>query len=257
MTSYSESNLLIYSGIFFACFLLVFGGSILAKAEENLSEDKKPISEGRIVIRNNTIEDSGFGIYLGSREDEVKLKNNLIQGNGEGIRLLGTKNYSYLRGNRITDNVIGLKIQDTYSNNDKGLQDKPVNLEKIILKGNKIQGNEMQNILNEVKKKDESQEVTKEKEVTTQTTEKGETEKEQKKNSTEKTFSETDSDNKTQNLNNQEENEETENSPEINQNTSQKKAVEESHSGSFGLGGNRILWIGGIAAGAVLLLLLS
>lgn len=157
--------------IFLVLSLLVVLPPTYIRAEEGgeLDKDQKPVSEGRIVIKNNTLGDSGFGVYVGNRKDEIELKNNIIKGNAEGIRLLGTKNYVYLRKNKVINNLIGVKIQDTYSSNEKGLLKMPVNLQKIIMEGNRITGNDLQNVLNLAKESGGNKNQDEKKKTKTQT----------------------------------------------------------------------------------------
>lgn len=286
-----DSRVQRYFIVFAVCLLLLFGGRYLTVGSEmeEMKEDQKPVSEGRIVIKNNNLGDSGFGIYLGSRADEIVLENNYISKNAEGIRLLGTKNFTYLRRNEVVDNVIGLKIQDTYSDNDKGAVKKPVDLQKIIREDNVISDNELQNILKELENDEEAaatndgsddtagEEVAEPKE-TGETTAEGEQEEdkteesepeeeEEKAKDAEEGLSETDESHADENNKQQEptngndeavkKNENSQRSQESDPSTSSEEEVEEDTPNSDVAGGNSILWVGGAIAGSLLLLILS
>lgn len=97
-----------------------------------------------IVIRNNVIGDSGFGVYIGPREDTITVIDNIIIDNGEGIRLMGTKGKHFISGNTITDNIIGVRVTDYY----QGITFLDMAVSLITIRSNTIAGNEDHNLLN-------------------------------------------------------------------------------------------------------------
>lgn len=107
------------------------------------------------MIRNNTLSDSGFGIYIGPRNEKVLIEGNRLTGNAEAIRLTGVKKKNVVRNNRIVDNLAGITIRDLYSSNEKGYVKYLVNPEDIVISGNNFSNNDEGNILNFLEDADE------------------------------------------------------------------------------------------------------
>jgi len=102
----------------------------------------------RLVIRNNELSGSGFGIYIGPRDEEVIIKGNTLRGNAEAIRLTGVKDRNLVTGNRIVDNLAGVTLRNYYSDNDEGYVKYPVDREDIRITDNTFSGNEAGNVIN-------------------------------------------------------------------------------------------------------------
>ena len=82
---------------------MTLGAAVIGAAAPKTSE--KP----NLIIRNNTIEDNGFGIYLGWGGVWVtEITGNKITNNGEGIRVVNA--YTYIRGNVIENNITGIRV---------------------------------------------------------------------------------------------------------------------------------------------------
>lgn len=135
---------------FFTLFLLVLlGGLVLSLSSLAGDRDKdSKTNQPGLVIKNNKLAGSGFGVYVGPRDEEVLIKGNTITGNAEGIRLTGVKKENLLIDNRIIDNLAGITLRDRYSDNKKGFIKYPVNPENIKIRSNEFSGNEAGNILN-------------------------------------------------------------------------------------------------------------
>jgi hypothetical protein len=94
-----------------------------------------------LIIENNVISDSGFGIYLGWGGTWTALiRDNEITGNGEGIRLVNLA--AYIEGNRILDNIIGLKVTPEHE------EELVAQVEWVLLRYNLFEGNELYAVLN-------------------------------------------------------------------------------------------------------------
>ncbi|MBS3765405.1 right-handed parallel beta-helix repeat-containing protein [Candidatus Bipolaricaulota bacterium] len=139
---------------FFICAISVLLLASVAMA--GVAEDKLDTEDGepRIVIRNNFLSDSGFGVYVGARNDEVIIEGNRISENAEAVRLTGVKNKTYVRNNEILQNIVGITLRNRYSDNEKGYIERPVDLEDIFISDNDFLNNEEGNILNLLKKTD-------------------------------------------------------------------------------------------------------
>lgn len=127
------------------------------------SEEAETESGDRgIIIRNNDIQNSGFGVYVGPRDDRLTIVSNLIKNNGEGVRLTGVKSRNVVRNNDIVDNVLGISLRDRYSHNEKGYIDYPVDPEDIVISGNRFESNSDGNVLNLLRDLEIQQEKTSE-----------------------------------------------------------------------------------------------
>lgn len=136
------------------CLLILLPVIVLANDEG---------SEGqRIVIRNNNLADSGFGIYIGPRDDEFLITGNTITKNAEGIRLTGIKAGNFIRNNRILDNLAGITLRDEYADNEEGFVKYPVDPKDIHISENEFSGNDDGNILNMLKGDDPDKEEAEE-----------------------------------------------------------------------------------------------
>lgn len=131
---------------------LSFAISFISTAAEEAKEDRG------IVIRNNVLSDSGFGIYVGSRGDEVFIENNVIRENAEAVRLMGIRRHSLVRYNDIKDNLVGITLRDMYSDNVEGYVKRPLNLEDVVISGNNFLNNEDGNILDLLTEGEEEEE---------------------------------------------------------------------------------------------------
>lgn len=90
--------------------------------------------EPNLVIRDNVIEENGFGIYLGWYGYFVtEIADNTISGNGEGIRVVNA--YTAIRNNSITDNITGVRVTDTHQGKDV------TEVKGVLLSQNTITGN--------------------------------------------------------------------------------------------------------------------
>lgn len=128
--------------------LLLTGQGLVLGDPSPSSQPTTQTSASRIVIRNNTLTDSGFGIYVGPRDDKMVVVGNRIKNNAEGIRIVGTTNLNKIRNNRIVENLIGVKVQDTYYSNTKGPIPFPdMKIQSIVLRGNYIAGNQQYGVL--------------------------------------------------------------------------------------------------------------
>ena len=134
--------------LLFIAFAPLLGGSWGAantQAQANRAQEGlAPEAKANILIKGNIIGDSGFGIYVGWRRDDITIMNNHIVDNGEGVRLVGTEGRDFLTGNTITDNVIGIKITDVHES--KVFPNMAVSL--INIQSNTIAGNLEHNLLN-------------------------------------------------------------------------------------------------------------
>lgn len=102
----------------------------------------------RLVIKNNELSNSGFGIYIGPRDEEVLIQGNTITGNAEAIRLTGVKKENLVTDNKILNNLAGITLRDRYSDNKEGYVKYPVDPENIKIKSNEFRNNEAGNIIN-------------------------------------------------------------------------------------------------------------
>ncbi|MBS3765809.1 hypothetical protein KGY71_04735 [Candidatus Bipolaricaulota bacterium] len=145
---------LVFTGIVLVVVGLTFG--VLAD-----STDAK--DESRIIIKNNTLSDSGFGIYVGpkARDHEYVIEGNKILNNAEAIRLTGLRNQAYIRNNDIQENIAGITLRDKYADNEEGFVKYPMNPENIFISDNNFFNNEEGNILNFLEKKTTDGEVNK------------------------------------------------------------------------------------------------
>jgi len=87
----------------YVLFVIALGVVVLGATTPKESE------EPNLIIRNNTIADNGFGIYLGWGGTWItEITGNEIKNNGEGIRVVNA--YTYIRDNVIEDNITGIKV---------------------------------------------------------------------------------------------------------------------------------------------------
>lgn len=141
-----SKSLVRFLALFFVALLGVF---LFFSAP--LADDANEQSKGgppRLVIKNNKLSDSGFGIYIGPRDEEVLIKGNTITGNAEAIRLTGVKAENLVTDNRIVDNLAGITLRDRYSDNKEGYVKYPVDPEDINIRSNEFRNNEAGNIIN-------------------------------------------------------------------------------------------------------------
>lgn len=103
--------------------------------------------EPRLVIRNNELSNSGFGVYVGPRDEKVLIQGNTLTGHAEAIRLTGVKDENVVRNNRIANNLAGITIRDFYSDNEEGYVNYPVDPEDIKISNNEFVKNEEGNII--------------------------------------------------------------------------------------------------------------
>ncbi len=103
----------------------------------NTSTPAKP----NLIIRNNVIDDNGFGVYLGWGGNWVtEITGNKIRDNGEGIRIVNS--YTYLLNNLIENNITGIRVTAEHQGK------KVTELKTVLLLQNAIIGNTFYGIEN-------------------------------------------------------------------------------------------------------------
>lgn len=91
-----------------------------------------------LVIRDNVIEDSGFGVYVGWHGVWItEISGNLIVNNGEGIRIVNKA--ATIFDNVIYDNVIGVRVTSTHQG-EVVTEVVDVSLSRNVIAGNLIYG---------------------------------------------------------------------------------------------------------------------
>jgi parallel beta-helix repeat protein len=130
-----------------SCFLLAGEpGNEEIESERDTAQEELALAPN-IIIRNNTIGDSGFGVYIGERggrKDSVLIVDNIIIDNGEGIRVLGTEGKNLVLNNTITNNIVGVRIADVHQG--RFIPGMAVSL--ISIHSNTIADNKEHNLLN-------------------------------------------------------------------------------------------------------------
>ncbi len=114
---------------------LVF--AVVGVCEETTTSADEP----NLVIRDNVIEENGFGIYLGWDGYYVtEIVDNTISANGEGVRVVNA--YTAIRNNSITDNITGVRVTDTHQGEEVTV------VKGVLLSHNVITGNVMYGLEN-------------------------------------------------------------------------------------------------------------
>ena len=110
----------------------------LVFAVVGVCEGTTSADEPNLVIRDNVIEENGFGIYLGwYGYFATEIAGNTISGNGEGIRVVNA--YTAIRNNSITDNITGVRVTDTHQG-EQVTEVKGVLLSQNVITGNVMYG---------------------------------------------------------------------------------------------------------------------
>lgn len=145
----SKGSLLVLTTILIlgSCFLLTGEpGSEEIGSEQDTAQEESALAPN-IIIRNNTIGDSGFGVYIGprgGRKESLLIVDNIIIDNGEGIRVMGTEGKNLISNNTITNNIVGVRIADVHQG--RFIPDMAVSL--ISIHSNTIADNKEHNLLN-------------------------------------------------------------------------------------------------------------
>ncbi len=141
--------------LLFIPFLLALLGPFVFSFAPMADNGNNNGDQPRLVIKNNRLSGSGFGIYIGPRDEEVLITGNTLTGNAEAIRLTGVKKENLVTDNRIVDNLAGITVRDMYSANEKGYIKYPVDPDNIQIRSNQFRGNEEGNIINLLEKAEE------------------------------------------------------------------------------------------------------